>query len=46
MDWELWVYGPGLVPVYQEFRTVGNTNATKLADDFILFEGKAAPVNN
>lgn len=35
IDWESWVYGPGLAPVKLDFKTKGITDAFNLIDSYI-----------
>jgi leukotriene-A4 hydrolase len=44
-DWETWVYGPGLPPVAQDFRTDELDEAQALARDYASLEGESSPEN-
>ena len=35
IDWETWVYGPGLAPIHLNFTTEGLTDALNLVDQYI-----------
>ena len=35
IDWETWVYGPGLAPVQQDFTTKGLNDSLALVDEYI-----------
>ena len=45
MDWDAWVHGPGMPPVWQDFRTPKLNQSLAIADGYIALAGKGSPAN-
>lgn len=45
VDWEAWIYYPGLSPVWQNFTTTEITEAKNLAMGYINGNGSTSPAN-
>ena len=45
MDWDAWIYGPGLAPVWQDFTTPQLNESSALADEYIQLGGQSSPSN-
>lgn len=45
VDWDKWIYEPGLPPVHLDFTTKESNESSALADEYIRLGGKASPEN-
>lgn len=45
VDWDAWIYQPGLPPVHLDFTTVESNSSVALADAYIQLAGKTSPDN-
>jgi len=45
IDWEAWVYGPGLAPIQQDFTTPLLLESQAMAEEYITLQGLSSPAN-
>merc|ERR1711990_9584 len=45
VDWDAWIYQPGLPPIHHDFTTVDSNASAALADAYIVLAGKSSPDN-
>ena len=45
IDWEAWVYGPGLAPIQQDFTTPLLLESQAMAKEYITLQGLSSPAN-
>jgi leukotriene-A4 hydrolase len=45
VDWDAWIYTPGLPPVHLDFTTRQSNESSALADGYIALNGSASPEN-
>jgi len=43
VDWDTWIYQPGLPPVYLDFTTRESNFSSSLADQYVSFGGRESP---
>lgn len=45
VDWDAWIYQPGLPPVHLDFTTTASNQSSELADQYIALKGDSSPEN-